>query len=68
MVSMHGTVKRDANGERLDPTKDDSWEFTPYCHSFVTDGFIQFLADCKHAMAGQTVPLPAWPGWIEGEQ
>ena len=30
------------------------------CHSFVTDGQIQFLADCTHAMAGQTVPLPDW--------
>lgn len=31
------------------------------CHSFVTDGRIQFLGDCTHALAGQTVPLPAWP-------
>lgn len=28
------------------------------CHSFVTDGRIQFLSDCTHALAGQTVPLP----------
>lgn len=28
------------------------------CHSFVTDGRIQFLGDCTHAMAGQTVDLP----------
>lgn len=27
------------------------------CHSFVTDGQIQFLPDCNHALAGQTVPL-----------
>lgn len=27
------------------------------CHSFVRDGSIQFLTDCTHAMAGQTVPL-----------
>lgn len=31
------------------------------CHSFVTDGQIQFLGDCTHALAGQTVPLPPWP-------
>jgi hypothetical protein len=31
------------------------------CHSFVTDGRIQFLGDCTHAMAGQTVDLPEWP-------
>lgn len=31
------------------------------CHSFVVDGRIQFLSDCTHALAGQTVDLPAWP-------
>jgi len=30
------------------------------CHSFVTDGKIQFLGDCHHALAGQTVELPDW--------
>jgi hypothetical protein len=30
------------------------------CHSFVTDGQIQFLGDCTHALAGQTVPLKEW--------
>ena len=33
----------------------------PICHSFVTDGRIQFLGDCTHALAGQTVALPPWP-------
>lgn len=27
------------------------------CHSFITDGMIQFLDDCTHPLAGQTVPL-----------
>jgi hypothetical protein len=27
------------------------------CHSFVTEGNIQFLSDCTHELAGQTVPL-----------
>lgn len=31
------------------------------CHSFVTDGSIQFLGDCTHALAGITVPIPDWP-------
>ncbi len=33
------------------------------CHSFITDGWIQFLSDCTHALAGQTVELPdfKWP-------
>lgn len=32
----------------------------PRCHSFVTDGNIQFLSDCEHELAGKTVPLPDW--------
>jgi hypothetical protein len=32
----------------------------PRCHSFVTDGKIQFLNDCSHPLAGQTVELPIW--------
>lgn len=31
---------------------------TRVCHSFVTDGRIQFLSDCTHDKAGQTVDLP----------
>lgn len=31
------------------------------CHSFVNDGRIQFLGDCTHALAGQTVPLATFP-------
>lgn len=30
------------------------------CHSYVTDGRIQFLADCSHQLVGQTVDLPDW--------
>lgn len=30
------------------------------CHSFVTDGRIEFLCDCTHALGGQTVDLPPW--------
>jgi len=32
------------------------------CHSFVVDGQMQFLSDCTHALAGQTVPIPDWSG------
>jgi len=28
------------------------------CHSFIRDGQIEFLTDCTHSLAGQTVPLP----------
>lgn len=30
------------------------------CHSFVVDGQIQYLGDCTHPLAGQTVPLGEW--------
>jgi hypothetical protein len=33
----------------------------PICHTFVTDGKIQFLGDCTHALAGQTVDMPPFP-------
>lgn len=26
-----------------------------------TDGMVQFLGDCSHALAGQTLPLPDMP-------
>ena len=28
------------------------------CHKFIRDGRIEFLSDCSHALAGQTVELP----------
>lgn len=38
---------------------EDPWEWPcMVCHSFVRDGRIQFLSDCTHALAGQTVDLP----------
>lgn len=37
------------------------WRTERRCHSFVTDGFIQFLADSTHDLAGQTVPLADFP-------
>ena len=47
------------------PENIDRWEREPWhqtkmstvCHSFVTEGRIQFLGDCTHRLAGQTVPL-----------
>lgn len=30
------------------------------CHSYVTDGKIQFLTDCTHGLVGQTVDLPEY--------
>lgn len=30
------------------------------CHSFVSDGRINFLSDCTHKLAGQMVEIPEW--------
>jgi len=32
----------------------------PICHSFVTNGKIQFLSDSTHKLSGQTVDIPEW--------
>jgi hypothetical protein len=37
------------------------------CHSFVTDGRIQFLGDSTHALANQTVDIPEAEGEWGGE-
>lgn len=44
----------------------DQWKANPWpqtdknnvCHVFITNGMIQFLGDCTHELAGQTVELP----------
>jgi hypothetical protein len=41
------------NAGRLNPT-------IHTCHSFIKDGMIQFLSDCTHELAGQTVELPEY--------
>lgn len=45
-------------GEPLPPGMDRYPGRDMVCHSFVTDGRIQFLSDCTHALAGQSVDLP----------
>jgi hypothetical protein len=35
------------------------------CHSFLTDGVFHFLGDCTHPYAGQQVPLPELPDWLD---
>jgi hypothetical protein len=31
------------------------------CHTFITDGMVQFLSDCTHHLAGKTVPMAPMP-------
>ncbi len=47
--------------ENIDEWRRKPWPQTKVasvCHSFVTDGRIQFLGDSTHALAGKTVDLP----------
>lgn len=34
------------------------------CHSFIKNGQWQFLSDCAHELAGQTVPMVPLPDWL----
>lgn len=61
--ATHGRPVWDWNGSMDKPTFRPSllvngFDPATRCHSFVTDGRIQFLNDCHHALAGQTVDLP----------
>jgi hypothetical protein len=52
------------NGDADKPTASPSilvsggGDATYCCHSFIRDGRIEFLGDCSHELAGQTVDLP----------
>lgn len=53
LVSSHQTF--DADNNPVD---------TPRCHSFLRGGRWQFLTDCTHSLAGQTVPMVPLPEWL----
>ena len=37
------------------------------CHSFLKAGVFEFLADCTHSLAGQSVPMGDLPEWFTKE-
>lgn len=49
-------VKYPATPEATDEFKE--WRTERICHSFITDGKIEFLSDCWHSLAGQIVEIP----------
>ena len=51
-------VRYPANPNALEEFKE--WRTERRCHSFVTNGNIQFLQDSTHKLSGQTVPIPDW--------
>lgn len=44
---------------------EDQTEFV--CHSFLRNGQWQFLGDCTHALANQTVAMLPLPDWVVGD-
>jgi hypothetical protein len=38
------------------------------CHSYVTNGEIQFLSDCSHEFKDRTMPLPDFPASLPDEE
>jgi hypothetical protein len=68
-VPVDGSRGWSWNGDGDRPTISPSilctwdWSAKPkqVCHSFIRDGRWEFLGDCTHALAGQTVEIPDWP-------
>lgn len=66
----HGTWGYDGNDEH--PTVSPSilvqgGSKGRVCHSFIRDGQWEFLSDCTHALAGQTVPMVPLPEYMFSE-
>jgi len=60
IIPVHGSHGWQWNGDVERPTLSPSIltkNQMGVCHSFVRDGQIQFLADCTHEYAGQTLDL-----------
>jgi hypothetical protein len=47
----------DDKGDQPHPYPGPQRRIDKVCHSLIRDGQIQFLTDCTHELAGQTVPL-----------
>lgn len=52
---------RDPN-PKADPKHDPDGKYRNgfRCHSFIKNGFISYLSDCSHKLAGKAVKLPEW--------
>ena len=60
-VHAFGPERHQFNGDLENPTISPSLlESYPghVCHSFIKAGVIQYLDDCNHSLAGQTIRLP----------
>ncbi len=62
-------VRRTMHCPPVTPENYEEWKANPWtqhdveqvCHTFIKDGQVQFLGDCTHQFAGQTLDLPDLP-------
>ncbi|HSY75717.1 MAG TPA: DUF6527 family protein [Bacteroidia bacterium] len=62
--SLLNTWGKEADPNWIEPTEPsvvEGYKWSGRCHIFVTNGLIQWLGDCTHALAGQTRMLPFLP-------
>lgn len=52
------TFNGDLNNPTVSPSLLENRIPDKVCHSFIVNGQIQYLSDCHHHLAGQTIELP----------
>lgn len=57
----HHDFNFDLNNPTVSPSLVQNFTPGEMCHSFIIDGKIQYLSDCTHKLAGQTIELPEYP-------
>jgi hypothetical protein len=61
-IDPDAAVKWSWNSDPVKPTFNPSVKvLSPQCHYFVREGKIQYLSDCSHKYAGQTIDMPEIP-------
>ena len=73
LIETEGPYRWEWDGDRETPTISPSILVTMgppsarrTCHSFIRNGQWEFLGDCWHELAGQTVPMVDVPDWLIG--
>lgn len=54
----HHNFNMDLNNPTVSPSIVQNFTPGKMCHSFIKNGMIQYLGDCTHKLAGQTIELP----------
>lgn len=72
MLAVNSTTKTpswDWNEDGILPTLSPSiltrYSENGVCHSFLRNGIFEFLSDCTHSLAGQSVPMVDLPEWMD---